>query len=228
MARTTSLLTVLALAAATVCLATPSTLVWIPSTDIQAPKTWHFGVDDLFNVGTPDKQGTDLTDIGLTYGLCKGLEVGVDYFSGMDDPLFLNAKYSTPPFGSKGEWVASLGLYGFGFEDTVSQNIVYGLVSYRVGQDRLHLGYFAGADDVLTDPFTGESSSDGVLLGWDRSLGGKWWAAVDYQGSESAVGALSIGIAYSVSDNSSVLLSANFWNNDSLANTLTFQYDLNL
>lgn len=224
----TAILCCVLLSAAVTCFATPSTLIWIPSTDIQPPKTWHFGVDDLFNAGTPGKQGTDITDIGLTYGVCTGLEVGVDYFSGMDAPLFLNAKYSARPFGSNGEWTASVGLYGLGFGHHVSQNMIYGLLSYEFCKDRIHLGYFTGAEDVLVDPFTGESSSDGVLLGWDRSLGGKWWAAVDYQGSESAVGALSVGIAYSVSDSSSVLLGANFWNNDGLANTLTFQYDLNL
>jgi hypothetical protein len=211
-----------------VCLATPSTLVWIPSTDVQAVRTWHFGVDNLFTLGTPAKQATDCTDIGLTYGLARNLEVGIDLLSGMSDPLFFNAKYALGPFGAKDEWSVAVGAYGLGLEDTVSQDIWYGLVSYRCGQDRLHLGYFTGAGHVLTDPFTGADESAGILLGWDRPLADRWWAGVDYQGGRSAVGALSLGVAYSVSETSSVLLGASFWNNGGIANALTFQYDLDL
>ena len=34
--------------AAGAALATPSTQVWIPSTDIQAKGTWHLGIDNYF------------------------------------------------------------------------------------------------------------------------------------------------------------------------------------
>ena len=215
------------LIAAGTCFATPSTLVWIPSTDIQGLKTWHFGVDDLINYGSPEKIKADATVVGITYGVAEGFEVGLDVFSGIDDPLFLNAKWSSQPLGKNGEWQGSLGGYNFGFDSATSPDILYALVSYKAGKDRFHLGYFTGDDMVMIDPVTGGDESDGVLFGWDRSFGNKWWGSVDYQGGDSTYGATSFGVAYTLSDSASILAGMNFYNNPAIDDTVTIQFDLN-
>src|SRR5689334_20962202 len=75
-------------------LATPSTIIYIPSTDIQAPKTMHFGIDSYF---TFDNQGTgNVTDTGLTWGF-KRFEVGVDHIGGTNEPFLGNAKFLVTP-----------------------------------------------------------------------------------------------------------------------------------
>ena len=38
----------LTIAAATVAMATPSTQIWIPSTDVQGYGTFHLGIDNYF------------------------------------------------------------------------------------------------------------------------------------------------------------------------------------
>ena len=40
--------------------ATPSTLIWIPSTDIQADKTWHLGIDNYFSPNAGTRSATDV------------------------------------------------------------------------------------------------------------------------------------------------------------------------
>lgn len=227
MTRTAMLIVAASLIAAGTCYATPSTLVWIPSTDIQGLKTWHFGVDDLINYGSPEKMKSDATVVGLTYGPAESFEVGLDIFSGIDDPLFLNAKWASRPFGKQGEWTGALGGYNFGFDSATSPDILYGMVSYKPGKDRFTLGYFKGDDSVLVDPVSGSDESDGLLLGWDRSFGNKWWGSVDYQGGDSTYGAASFGVAYSLSDSASVLLGMNFFNNSAIDDTVTIQFDLN-
>ena len=59
-----------------------------------------FGVDDYFTVEDRTSGGYSFpTDLGLTYGLLPGLEIGVDAFLPQAVPtssLVLNAKYGIP------------------------------------------------------------------------------------------------------------------------------------
>ncbi|HOX28522.1 MAG TPA: hypothetical protein PLQ76_05135, partial [bacterium] len=57
--------------------ATPSTQIWIPSTDIQKKGTFHLGIDNYFTMGT-DNTWSMPTDVGIEYGIAKGWEVGID------------------------------------------------------------------------------------------------------------------------------------------------------
>src|SRR5690349_20505156 len=78
--------------------ATPTSLVWtVCTTEVQAAKLFHIGVDNFFSTGNRTKNGSSFPpDIGLTYGLYKwndiSQEVGIDYLGGIDDPLFFNTK----------------------------------------------------------------------------------------------------------------------------------------
>lgn len=77
-------------AAASAALATPSTQIWIPSTDIQPYKTFHLGIDNYFrasavgkSTGNPDVRDPNIMDIGPLVGVLPWeklqMEVGFDY-----------------------------------------------------------------------------------------------------------------------------------------------------
>src|SRR5450759_3061787 len=65
---------------------TPSTQIWIPSTDFQKWKTMHLGLDNYIRTDKVNGiRGAGMFDLGLTTGLLpfekfQG-EIGVDYLS---------------------------------------------------------------------------------------------------------------------------------------------------
>lgn len=221
-------------AGATSALATPSTQIWIPSTDIQKVGTFHLGID---NYVAAEGEGTvPLYVLGLTAGVIPSeiiqAEVGVDYFAGLGDtaddtPYYFNAKVGTPE-GSlfAGSPALAVGGYNFGTEsDVTNLNIVYGLAAKTLPVvGRFSIGYFTSNEDVV-----GDDNSD-ILASWDRTLteiSPKLWAAVDYQGGESALGALSFGLSWAFADNVSVIAGYDIYNNSALNDTFTTQLDIN-
>ena len=230
----------LSLLSAGVALATPSTQIWIPSTDIQKFGTFHLGIDNY--VAAEGEGQAPLYVLGLTAGVIPSeviqAEVGVDYMaSGLDPyddfPLYFNAKVATPEgalFG--GSPALAVGGYNFGTEsDVTNQNIVYGLVAKTLPVvGRFSLGYYTANEDVVYNPITLEKDHDGVLASWDRTLteiSPKLWAAVDYQGGDSALGALSFGLSWAFADNVSVIAGYDIYNNSDLNDTFTTQLDIN-
>jgi hypothetical protein len=209
------------LACAAVAQATPSTLIWIPSTDIQADKTWHFGIDNYFS---PEGGTRSATDIGLEYGFLKGrAEAGIDYLGGQDDPFFFNAKYLLTPEKASTPAVV-VGFYNGGTKRQITDaNMLFALGSKTFNGTRLTLGYAHGKQATLT------MGADMLLAGIDRQLSKKWWAAADYQSGNSAFGALNFGVAYSFADNVSVIFGYDIYNNHTLnpKNTFTTQLDVN-
>jgi hypothetical protein len=196
--------------------ATPSTLVWIPSTDLQSPGTLHFGQDNYF-----PHEGNSLLDLGLTYGLPKA-EIGFDYITPGNDPWSLNAKVLLTDESSRRPRLV-LGGYGFGTDsNTTAFNIVYALASKTLADgSRLTLGYGQGRKATL-GPDSGM-----VLAGIDKSFNSRWWGAVDYQGGDSAFGALSFGAAYAFSGGTSLILGYDFYNAPGVPGTVTAQVDVN-
>jgi hypothetical protein len=231
-------------------LATPSTQIWIPSTDVQGFKTLHLGIDnylraDRNNAGTRDP---NLYVLGLTTGVLPfekvQMEVGVDYMAygtAYDSyPLYFNAKLGTPEDSFfKHSPALAIGGYNFGTNSNsgsalrTDQNIVYALAAKTLPVvGRFSAGYFTGNDKVLLDE-TGKKENDGILLSWDRTISeisDKLWAAVDYQGGNSGMGAFSFGVAWSFSKNVSLIVGYDIYNNDKIAgkNTFTTQLDINL
>ena len=221
-------------AGATSALATPSTQIWIPSTDIQKFGTFHLGIDNY--IPAEGEGSVPLYVLGLTAGVIPSeiiqAEIGVDYMSGLGDvaddtPYYFNAKVATPEgalFG--GSPALAVGGYNFGTEsDVTNQNIVYGLVAKTLPVvGRFSVGYFTSNEDVI-----GDDNSD-ILASWDRTLteiSPKLWAAVDYQGGESALGALSFGLSWAFADNVSVIAGYDIFNNSDLNDTFTTQLDIN-
>lgn len=224
--------------------ATPSTQIWIPSTDIQPYRTFHFNFDTYVRTGS-EEGGSRLPPVvvlGPTAGILPyekvQAELGFDLIYGGSDadksPLYFHGKVGTPE-GSLflGSPAIAVGGYNFGTKkDVTDQNIVYGLVAKTfpvVG--RLSAGYFAGNDRILVDE-TGAKDEKGLLLSWDRTLSeisDKLWVAVDYQGTDSALGALSFGVSYAFAENASLILGYDIYNEKKTGgeNTYTVQLDIN-
>ncbi len=222
-------------------LATPSTQIWIPSTDIQRFGTFHFGLDTYGNLGLKSAanggRGFNVLNFGLTAGVLPpsisekvGIEVGLDFrdVSGdTEDPIYGNVKVGVAEdvFGL----AIAAGGYDFGTDNDVTDyNVWYGLVSRAFEAiGRFSIGAYTGNDNLLVDEAGAESSS-GVLASWDKALSSKWWAAVDFMSGQSSYGALSFGVAYTVGAGSSVILGFDVYNNSDLAKpTVTFQFDHN-
>ncbi len=224
--------------------ATPSTQIWIPSTDVQKYKTWHLNVDNY--VPVKKEAGGAWKAPVFVFGPTLGVfavgkvqaEAGFDLIkAGLasdSNPLYLHAKAATLEGGLfAGSPAFAVGGYNFGFKKDVSdQNIIYGLAAKNFKKlGRLSAGYYTGNDKVLLDE-KGKKADSGALLSWDRSmteLSDKLWAAIDYQGGDSALGALSFGASWNFAANTSVIFGYDVYNNDKVAgaNTYTVQLDVN-
>jgi len=243
MMRINKLFVVLALGLAPLCAnATPSTQIWIPSTDIQKYKILHLNADNY--VAAERKGGkAPAFVIGPTVGVLPyekiQAEAGFDLvnagLSSDSSPLYLHAKTAAPEGAVfAGSPALALGGYNFGLKKNVTdQNIIYGLAAKTFPiLGRLSAGYFVGNDKLLLDE-NGKKANTGLLLSWDRTLSeisDKLWAAVDYQGGDSALGALSFGLAWAFAPNTSVIFGYDVYNNAKTAgaNTFTVQLDINL
>jgi len=219
--------------------ATPSTQIWIPSTDIQEFGVVHLGVDNYntLNKNTGTDAGSSIVNYGLTVGLVPsetvsdkfGIEVGIDWREAFDDNLYFNAKaglYEGAIF--KDSPSLAFGGYEFGTKtNSTDANIFYGLAAKTFGEiGRLSAGYYFGNDKLLVDS-NGAKDANGVLISFDRSFGDKFWGAIDYMGAENAYGALSFGISYALSDKSSFIVGYDIYNNSDLKDTFTLQLDIN-
>lgn len=233
--------TALTIATTGIAMATPSTQIWIPSTDVQGFGTLHLGIDNYTRTSSNDSGvRPNVYDLGLTAGVLPfekvQAEVGIDYMTlGSDatdgSPLYFNAKVATPEgslFG--GSPALAGGGYGFGTKDDVTDlNIVYGLAAKTVPVlGRLSAGYYKGNDTALLS----QDDDSGVLLSWDRTMSeisDKLWMAVDYQGGDNAVGALSFGASWAFAKNVSVIVGYDIYNDNALAgeDTFTTQLDIN-
>ena len=228
-----------------VALATPSTQIWIPSTDVQAFGTAHLGIDNYIRVSknTDGSRQPNTYDLGLTFGVLPfeklQMEAGVDYMvnattPGDSHPFYLNVKLGTPEDSLfKYSPAIAVGAYNIGLkEDVTDQNITYALVAKTLPVvGRLSAGYFVGNSAVLNDE-KGENDNHGVLLSWDRTLSeisDKLWVGVDYQGSDSAMGAFNFGVSWAFSKNVSVIFGYDIYNNGVTGgkNTFTTQLDIN-
>lgn len=237
--RTLILGSLLTLATSGAAMATPSTQIWIPSTDIQAFKTLHLGIDNYIRT-TSNGGGNNYSDLGLTAGILPfeklQMEIGVDYLDGGTNsvadksPIYFNGKIGTPEDALfKSSPALAVGVYNMGTKlGVTTQNIAYGLVAKTLPVvGRFSVGGFQGSETAL-----GAGENNGVLASWDRTMteiSDKLWFAVDYQGSKSAMGALSFGASWAFAKNVSVIFGYDIYNNPDLGgkNTFTTQLDIN-
>jgi len=219
--------------------ATPSTIIWIPSVDFQAYKSFHLHIDNYaydFKNGKAFSGAAFPTDLGLTVGVLPfsnvQMEIGIDYMTPHISPFLLNAKIGIPEGALIDEFPAiAVGEFAFGFLKNVTDyNIVYGIAGKTfpvIG--RIEAGYFSGNKQLLVD-LTGNADNSGVLLSWDRQIteiSENLWLAIDYQGGKSNFGALSYGFAWSFAKNVSVIFARDVFNAD-IPSTFTVQLDINI
>jgi hypothetical protein len=209
-------------------LATPSTQLWNPSTDIQGPGSWHIGIDDYFTVIPVSEGGYQFpTDLGLTYGVLPGLEIGVDVFLPQKSPVVMNMKYGI----AESENLPALAVGGFGFgteKDVTDQNVIYAVAAKTLPViGRFSAGYFFGNEKLLVDPATGIKDNAGIILTWDKAVTDKLWLCVDYAGTKSLLGSTFYGLSWMFLGNTSVIVAMGTFNNGAKP-VLTTQLDINI
>ncbi|MBN8550834.1 MAG: hypothetical protein J0M12_16080 [Deltaproteobacteria bacterium] len=226
--------------------ATPSSHVWTPSTDIQSPDTFHLTYD-TYIPSQSDASGSKpdtVTDLGLEAGVWPlkdklGIEFGFDNITGygaLDDyPLYFNAKLGTPENTLfTGSPALAFGGYNFGTKhNKTNQNIYYvesaktfDIQGFELG--RLSFGWFWGNQHLLLDEDQ-NSSANGAIIAWERTvpeISDRLWVCVDYQGSQSGMGALAPGASWKITDKTSLLFGYVIPNNTDLAQSFTVQLDV--
>lgn len=233
-------------------MATGSTQIWIPSTDIQGFKTVHLGIDNYIRTEkqADGKIGAGIYDFGLTAGVSPfdkiQAEIGIDYLSMGDNvydihSIYFNAKIGTPENSIfKGSPAICIGGSNFGIKSNLTDyNVLYGLIAKTIPiVGRISVGYYTGSKILLLDN-VGNLANKGILLSWDRAMSeisDKLWLAADYQGGQNYMGALNFGFSWSFSKNVSIIFGYDIYNNKNAlynsvntnANSFTTQLDINL
>ena len=241
--------TALTLLAATAAMATPSTQIWIPSTDVQDFKTGHLNFDSYIRTShsPSDTTGPNTIVVGPTFGVLPfekvKMEVGFDaIYNGTDfdnHPFYFHTKLGTPEDALfKYSPALAVGIYNVGtnWEKTsavrTDQNVSYALLARTLPVvGRLSAGYYAGNNAVLKDN-EGKNDGSGLLLSWDRTMteiSDKLWTAVDYQGGDNALGSVNFGVAWNFAKNVSVIFGYDVYTKRATggSNTFTTQVDIN-
>ena len=202
----------LALMVATLVHACPTSLIWIPCTDIQESHSLCLGLSH-YRPADPDDYFTDLY---ATYGVSDRVEVGLDWLLDEPHPLSFNAKALLLQDDAHHPALA-VGLMGFGTRrDMTDYNIAYLLLAQTFGRARVTAGYGRGNRGALgVDP-------DILLLGLDGYLdrAEQWWWCVDYESGKNSWGALSFGVSHPVGARGSLTVGFNRYNDRTLGDTL--------
>ena len=229
--------------------ATPSSTYWTPATtDVQAFRTVHIGVDNYFTVfrEAADGAGYFPTDVGLTVGVLPyqkvQMEIGIDTLEPSDHPLYFNAKIGIPEGAIfEGAPALNVGIFNAGTESgSTNQNIVQGLVGKTVpGFCRLFAGGYVGNDQVLRNG-QGDAAASGFVVAFDRGFapvkdaaGATYNRLVlcgDYASGENAFGGGGAGPYWYFASNVS-LLTGPVWFNEKAINgewKWTTQLDVNV
>jgi hypothetical protein len=197
--------------------ATPSSIVRVPSSDVQPYATFHLGIDNNTTMFVPkDNDGHALP---VTYGLTVGLfsfplmqvEAGIDVREPTDKPLTWNFKLVMPEGAEQAAMPALvIGVFDMGTASGENDfNIFYGEVAKTISfLGRFTFGYFVGNASHLKNG-RGEKDSNAIIMGFDRRLpeiNDRLWFGIDYMGTRSDYGAVSFGFSWSFSENASLLL----------------------
>jgi len=179
-------------------LACPTSLVWIPSTDIQTTNVWHLYTNTL--IFTNGGSTPPFVDEGILYGVSPRIEVGADGVSPfynidgkVSNPLWFNGKLQLLAASDKQPFALAVGAYGVSPQKSSNVQIFYGVGSYTFYGIRLTGGAYDGNSKVLGD------DNKGYLAGIDKTIG-KWWFAGDFQSGKNAFGCWNAGIGYNFTD----------------------------
>jgi hypothetical protein len=223
--------------------ATPSTQIWIPSTDVQGFGVLHLGWDSYIKTESHDGvyEGT-VTNGGITVGVLPfkkvGLEIGIDYrdiSANHQYPVYFNAKLGIPEDAFfKYMPAIAVGSFDLGTKTSGSSltnyNIAYGLIAKNIWKlGRFSVGYYNGNDKAL---MVEKKDANGLLASWDRTISeisDKLWLAIDYMGAKNSYGAVSFGLSYAIVPDASFIIGYDIFNDkNSYKPTTTVQIDMNL
>ena len=188
--------------------ATPSTVMWAPSTPaLQGDRVLHLTYDTYF--------ATDAAypiDLGLTMGVLPWkqlqLELGADVLyatagpdGALDVPIYFNGKLGAPEdtyFQWQPAW--SFGIYNLGIEsDVTDYDILYGVLGKTLPMvGALSVGGYYGLNDKLLVDVDGDAAQAGLLAGWfsqpiDVPLIDRIHLAADLQTGKNSLGAVGAG-----------------------------------
>jgi len=169
-------------------------------------------------------------------------ETGFDYKKGWGSaldtwPWYFNFKIGVGE-GAYFKYMPAFaaGIYDAGIKQNKNNyNVWYFRFAKTISAGKLNLGrfsagYFNGNPKLLLDK-NGERDNAGVMVAWDRTISeisDKLWFCVDYQGSQSAYGALNLGFSWKFTDKISAIIGYDIYNNPNSINTVTFQLDIDL
>jgi hypothetical protein len=232
--RLTRILAAAGLVAVLTCgpaMASPTSQIWIPSTDAKALKEVTINLTNIARFSNNGDAGPNYYDVGFVTGLLPfekiKLEVGADYLTTgtkakLDDyPLYFNAKLATSEDALfTGMPAFAVGAYNLGTYDSqygsTRQNLVYGLIAKTLPViGRISVGGYNGAEKALAIGTNVKNNASGVLASWDRAMpevSDKLWLAVDYMGGNNANGALSFGASWAFSKQITLLAGVQFFN----------------
>jgi hypothetical protein len=214
--------------------ATPSTQIWIPSTDVQKFMNPHFGWDVYLG-----QNGSGIiSNGGITIGVLPfekvGLEIGVDYrdLSGNHIyPFYFNAKLGVPEDALfKYMPAVAVGIYDLGFiKGKNDYNLLYGLLAKTLGPvGRFSVGGYYAVGDTLLMGYKDDEAKPGLLASWDKAITDKVWASVDFQSGTNYYSAVSFGASWAFAPNASVILGYDYYLKKDVPGTITMQVDFNL
>jgi len=228
--------------------ATPSTTYWSPCVmDVQPAGVWHFTYDNYSNRRTNDYAFTN--DLGLTYGLKLSedvnMELGFDWLSDVNYPVFFNAKLGIPEGKlSPNSPGINVGIFGVGtkkYDATTgvgtNQNIFDFILGKTVGRGRLHAGYYNGNDNILVSS-DGNKEGDGFMFGFDYGYNpvedsegtyNKYVIAGDYMSGDNLWGGGGVGLYWYFTRNASLLVGPVWYNDQGINGKVkwTTQIDIN-
>ena len=210
---------------------TASTQIWNPSTDVQKSGTVHFGIDNYFSIHGNASNAFQLApDLGLTVGVWKYLEAGIDMVQPSSDPFYFNLKFGVPESGMRP--ALAVGGFNIGTRSGVTDyNMFYCMAGKNMPAiGRLSFGYYRGMNARLFPDRNGNPANSGIIASWDRALAEKIWAGVDYASGRSWYGSLSVGGSYSFGPDVSVIFGYVIFNSRRVVpnNAFTTQLDINL
>lgn len=201
-----------------------TTFIWNPSPDIQPTHTQYIGVGSFAGGKTAE------TYSGITSGVYKNIEIGVDIFGGTLYPFLFNAKYGVSETAKRPAY--AVGMCGLGTKHNVTDsNIVYALVA-RTFQPvcRVTLGGYFGCNEALfIDGETeGNTEREGAIIVLDKRVTKKMTVSTEYASGNNFYGSWTAGMSYAVAQNVVLILGYVKYNNHTLNTEDYFTSQVNI
>ncbi|BDG05131.1 hypothetical protein [Anaeromyxobacter oryzae] len=148
--------------------ATPSSLFWAPSSQVQPFAVPHLTYDTYFFPGSSKAASYPVT-LGVTSGVLPferlQLELGFDVLLPTRSPLFLNAKLGAPEGAMfAGSPSVAIGVYDAGVTGDSALDVFYGVVGKRTFIGAIDVGGYVGSDRLLRTS-SGATERAGLLAG---------------------------------------------------------------